>query len=268
MGSIEAALAAIESLGLGESINYAKIAKEYRANRSTLSRRHRAKTQPRKVKAINQQRLSPQQEQELIRYIKKLTERGLPPTRQMIQNFAASIARTSVSISWVDQFIKRNSTELISRWTTGIDSNRHKADSEAKYRLYFQLLQQKVSQYNIEPRNTYNMDEKGFLLGITSRSKRIFSRAMYERKEVRQAIQDGSRKWISLLACICADGSSIDPALIYQSNASNLQSSWVEEMNPEHHSVFITSSSSSWTNNKIGLAWLTEVFDCYTKKKA
>ncbi len=268
MDPIEAAIAAIESRDPTESFSYRKIAKEYGVVRSTLTRRHQAISVPHKVKAINQRKLSPQQEQELIRYIQKLTKRGLPPTRQMIQNFAASIARTSVSIGWVDQFIKRNSTELISRWATGIDSNRHKADSGAKYRLYFQLLQQKVSQYDIEPRNTYNMDEKGFLLGITSRLKRVFSRQMFKSKKVRQAIQDGNREWISLLACICADGSALDPALIYQATSGSVQSSWVEEINPKNHSAFITSSPSGWTNNDIGLAWLKQVFDRCTKAKA
>ena len=268
MGSIEAALAAIDSLEPGESINYTKIASNYQVDRSTLARRHQAISTPRIVKAINQRKLSPQQEQELIRYIEKLTQRGLPPTRPMIQNFAACIAKTSVSKAWVTRFINRNSTHLISRWTAGIDSNRHKADSGAKYSLYFDLLQQKISKYDIEPCHTYNMDEKGFLLGITTRLKRVFSRQLYESKEVRQAIQDGSREWISLIACICADGSAIEPALIYQAASGSLQSSWVEEINPEKHSAFITSSPSGWTNNEIGIAWLKQVFDRYTREKA
>jgi hypothetical protein len=268
MGSLEAALTAIESQNPEESINYSKFARDYNVERSTLRRRHQAISVPRKVKAINQRKLSTQQEQELIRYIKKLTERGLPPTRQMIQNFAACIAKTSVSMYWVDQFIKRHGTDLILKWTAGIDNNRYKADSGAKYSLYFDLLQQKISQYDIEPCNTYNMDEKGFLLGITSRSKRVFSRQMFKSKKIRQAIQDGNREWISLLACICADGSALDPALIYQATSGSVQSSWVEEINPKKHSAFITSSPSGWTNNDIGLAWLKQVFDRCTKAKA
>jgi hypothetical protein len=133
---------------------------------------------------------------------------------------------------------------LISRWTTGIDSNRHKADSLGKYEDYFQLLQQKIGQYQIETQHIYNMDEKGCLLGITSRSKRIFDRPLYESKAVRQAIQDSSREWISIIACICADGSALDPALIYQATSTDIQSSWIEDLNPQHHQVFITVSES------------------------
>jgi hypothetical protein len=53
--------------------------------------------------------------------------------------------------------------------------------------LYFEVLQQKITQYDIAPENTYNMDEKGFAIGVLGRTKRVFSRRQYEKKEVRQA---------------------------------------------------------------------------------
>ena len=81
-------------------------------------------------------------------------------------------------------------------------------------------------------------------------------------------MQDGSRAWISLLACICADGSALDPALIYEAGLEGLLSGWVEDINPEEYSAFITSSPSGWSNDKIGLAWLEQVFDCCTREKA
>ena len=58
----------------------------------------------------------------------------------------------------------------------GMDANRHNADSGHKYKLYFDLLQQKITEYNVKPENTYNMDEKGFAIRVLRRSKRIFSR--------------------------------------------------------------------------------------------
>ena len=149
-----------------------------------------------------------------------------------------------------------------------MDRNRHTADSRAKYSAYFDLLRDKISQYNIEPRHTYNMDEKGFLIGSTGRSKRVFSKRMWEKKEVTAAIQDSNREWISLLACVCADGSHLPPSLIYPSASGSIQSSWVEEVEPGKHSVHVTSSPSGWTNNDMGLAWLEQVFNRYTKEKA
>ncbi|KAF7570014.1 hypothetical protein PtrM4_100160 [Pyrenophora tritici-repentis] len=111
------------------------------------------------------------------------------------------------------------------------------------------------------------MDEKGFLVGITSRSKRIFSKRLYERKEVTKALQDGSREWTTLLACICADGTKIPPAIIYQGKGA-LRSGWVEDVEVNKHNVFVATSPSGWSNDNLGLAWLEQVFDRSTRKKA
>jgi hypothetical protein len=59
-----------------------------------------------------------------------------------------------------------------------MDRDRHHADSRDNYRLYFDLIYSKMREYNVEPRHTYNMDEKGFLIGILSHSKRAFSRQL------------------------------------------------------------------------------------------
>ena len=61
----------------------------------------------------------------------------------------------------------------------------------------------------MQPSCTYNIDKKGFLVSITGRSKRVFSRRMWEKKEVTAALQDGSREWITLIACVGADGEAL-----------------------------------------------------------
>jgi hypothetical protein len=129
MSSIEAALAAIESLKPGEKLVYTKIPEKYGVDRKTLAQRHQGASISRNTQAQNQQALHPQQEQELLRYIKQLTERGLPPTRAMIRRFASDIAKRELGKGWVDRYIKRYDVYLISRWATGIDRSRHQADS-------------------------------------------------------------------------------------------------------------------------------------------
>ena len=81
-------------------------------------------------------------------------------------------------------------------------------------------------------------------------------------------IQDGNREWITTIACICADGSSLPPALIYQAVSGNIQDTWLQDFDPTEHQAFFASSPSGWTNNDLGLAWLKRVFDCETKSKA
>ena len=162
----------------------------------------------------------------------------------MIKNFAKEIAGVKVSDTWVTRFPNRNSDKLTSQWTTGIDSERHKADSWQKREQYFDLMHQKIKQHHIEPQHTYNMDEKGFAIGKIGRSKRIFSKPLYKQKDTRQAPQDGNREWITLLSCICADGTALPPGLIYAAETQNVQSSWVDDLDKDEHSIFTAVSPS------------------------
>jgi hypothetical protein len=61
-------------------------------------------------------------------------------------------------------------------------ADRHAADSYEKYEAYFDLIARKIIEYGVEAQDTYNMDEKGFAAGVIGRSKRVFSKASYERK--------------------------------------------------------------------------------------
>jgi hypothetical protein len=98
------------------------------------------------------------------------------------------VAQEEVSEAWVSRFLKQNNTHLTSKWTTGKDCNKHVADSEESYHRYFELLHSKMRQYNIDAENVYNMNEKSFFVGITGRSKRVFSKAAWQRKEKTQAL--------------------------------------------------------------------------------
>ena len=67
----------------------------------------------------------------------------------------------------------------------GLDHNRSRADSTFKYTLYFELLRKKIEQYGVEPQHIYNIDKKGFLVGILLKIKRIFSRRRYKEGSIK-----------------------------------------------------------------------------------
>jgi hypothetical protein len=136
MAPIDDAVAAYKSQSLPERSTLKEYANYFEVDRSTLGRRVRGVTRSKPDASAAQQKLNPQQEHELVLYIEQLTKRGLPSTRPMIQNFAATIAQTSVSKAWVSRFIDRNSNDLITKWTAGMDAVRHQADSSLKYKLY------------------------------------------------------------------------------------------------------------------------------------
>jgi hypothetical protein len=267
MAPIEDALAAIEAQELGEKLVYQEYADKYNVNRSTLSRRHRRVCQSREDYAASKQVLTPAQELELVEYIKALTEKGLPPTREMIQNFSSTLAPWELSESWVTRFLHRHNLELTIQWSPGLDRQRHQADSLGKYNSYFDLLHSKMVEHDVEPRFTYNMDEKGFMIGVEGRSKRVFSKKVWVKGGCKAALQDGNREWITVLPTICADGTSLPTGIIYQAENGNIRDTWVKDLITSEDHLFVSSSPSGWTNDEIGLAWLTDVFDRYTKEK-
>jgi hypothetical protein len=268
MTQIDNAIAAIGASPSGDKLSYWQAAIQFKVDCSTLRRRHKEGQTSVEAKNIRQRKLHPQQEAELVQYIKDLTKKTLPPTRQMIQNFTSQVAGCDVSASWVTQFINRHCINLITKWITSMDYQRHQADSLLKYDLYFDLLHSKMTEYNVQPHNIVNMDEKGFLIGVLSHSKRVFSWELWEKKEVTAALQDGSREWITLLAAICADGEVLPTGIIYASQNSTLRDTWVAGIKAGKHDVFVGSTSLGWSNNDVGLAWLEQVYDCCTKKKA
>jgi hypothetical protein len=148
MDPIQEAIEFLELREAGNNFLYRQVAKMFGVEYSTLAQRHQGQSQ---LKGTLHRSLHSQQETELIQYIKGLTEQRLPPTRTMIRNFASSLARKDISDSWVTCFLNRNSSHLISRWQTGMDRKRHKADSGAKYSLYFELLHNKIREYSVEP---------------------------------------------------------------------------------------------------------------------
>ncbi|KAF1362722.1 hypothetical protein EJ07DRAFT_106390, partial [Lizonia empirigonia] len=141
--SLDAALAEIAQLRPSEQIFYAHFAKKYGVDRSTLSRRHRGVTRSRDAADKDRHNLSPQQEEDLVKYIQQLNERLLPPTRDMIRNFASEMAQKRVSESWVARFIKKYSDRFTLLWDSPIESPRHRPDSAEKYRQYFEILREK-----------------------------------------------------------------------------------------------------------------------------
>jgi len=127
MAPIDEALADLESQDV---LNYSATARKYGVCRSTLTRRHKGQTvSKQEFLSEVQQCLNNTQEEVLIRHINLLTDRGMPPTSQIVKNLAEEIIKRPVGKNWVSSFVYRHKDELKSVYLRTMDNLRIKADS-------------------------------------------------------------------------------------------------------------------------------------------
>lgn len=236
-------------------------------HRTTTLRRAKGQIQSRQEYREQCGLLSKVQEQRLLQHIDELTRRGLPPNHHNVRIFAQNICGKLPGKNWPSQFVRRHAASITSQYLVGFDICRKKADNWWLINHYFELVQEKWKQYNYAPENVYNMDEKGFMIGMLQKTKRIFTKSWLEQGKLQGAAQDGNRTWITLVAGICMDGTSLPPALIYPAESGDIQDSWLDDYQ-EDEECYFTSSPSGWTNDELAMEWLTKVFDRATKAKA
>jgi hypothetical protein len=262
---MEAALRELASPGCPP---IATVARKYGVNRSTLSRRFHTKTSSKASSDEEHRLLSNHQEDILIKYIGSLCEKCLPPTSRFVNNIAAELAGRPPSKNWCSRFVSRHRDKLDGRYLNTIDLSRHKADSRASYKQYFETIGRKIEEYQITTDNIYNMDEKGFMIGQLQKSHRVFTKDTYKSNKLVVIGQDGNREWITVLATICADGTALSPTLIYKAISGNIQDTWLEDFDPQEHTCHFGASPNGWTSDDHGFEWLQSVFDKETRGKA
>ena len=106
------------------------------------------------------------------------------------------------------------------------------------------------------------------MIGLSRSIKRVISIEALKSKRTERASQDGRREFITLIASICADGSHLTPALIYQGASHDLQDTWLDDLNPVRDQAFFASSENGWSSDLLGQPWLESVFNRLTKEKA
>ena len=94
---------------------------------------------------------------------------------------------------------------------------------------YLKVVGEKMEKYSILSENMYNVDgERGFLIGKLQKAQSVFTKDLHKLGKLAAAGQDGNREWITVVAAICADGSSLSQALIYRATSGNLQDTYLD----------------------------------------
>ncbi|KAF2436707.1 hypothetical protein EJ08DRAFT_644334, partial [Tothia fuscella] len=123
--------------------------------RSTISCCKRGKYIPRDQYIESKYLISTTQQKILVKHINQYTNYSIPPTVEIFP-----------------RFLKRWSDTLDSSFLSTIDKNRQAIDNYTEYRVYFNKVEIVIRKYRVLPQNTYNIDEKGFLIGLLQKSKR------------------------------------------------------------------------------------------------
>jgi hypothetical protein len=93
-----------------------------------------------------------------------------------VSEIASQLGGRAPGHNWCSRFVERHGDELDSRSLNSLDLERQQADSVTSFERYFPIIGDKIEEYGILPENTYNMDEKGFLLGRIIKARRIFQK--------------------------------------------------------------------------------------------
>jgi hypothetical protein len=94
-------------------------------------------------------------------------------------------------------------------------------------------------------------------MGVISTAKVITGA---ERSNRPVSVQPGNREWVTAIDCICADGQSLPPVIIFEGKMH--QSTWYDTELPGDWVIGV--SDNGWTDNILGLTWLKNVFEKHT----
>ena len=113
--------------------------------------------------------------------------------------------------TWLRGFLNRH-PELSSKFASGLNCQRALSSKPESIKDYFQKLQMLLWKHNFLPHNIYNMDEKGFLLGISNQAKVTVRRG----RGPPQEIENGSRELITAVDTYSANNTMLPLMVIYQ----------------------------------------------------
>jgi DDE superfamily endonuclease len=202
---------------------------------------------------LNGRKLTPTEEQTIIRYILDLDARGFAPRLCEVADMADKLLGVRsgglVGKHWAERFITR-SNELKMAFNRAKDLQRILQENPEIISAWFKLVEDTKAKYGVLDDDVHNFDETGFQMGVIG-SMKVVTGA--ERRTRPELIQPGDREWVTVIQSICAAGYATPPFIIYKGRVHI--SAWYEEADiPRDWKLSV--SKNGWTNNALSLAWL------------
>jgi len=179
----------------------------------------------------------------IVTYATNLADQGWPLSLKRLKEHANEICRAhygedfeGVGQNWAKRFVERHSERLKQYWSRPLDNSRARAVNPATKEAFFKLLESTIKGEEgdepIPPELIYGVDESGIQEGIGTRERVLGA----VHKKVQHQQRSGERENITVIVTICADGTSIPPAVIFK--GEGFQASWKQD-NPLNASCII-----------------------------
>lgn len=195
-----------------------KFAKTHGVDRITLTRytndAHITKTESSRMR----QKLSPEEEGAVVNASIDRGRRGFPLTHDRVERIANSIIRNrtgtdeKVGKNWVERFLARHEDQLHTYWTKHLPGNRAGAVNPTNVRSWEDVVEEEVIVPGIRPEDMYGMDETHMPPEFAQMRRVIAGKG----KSVQYEQGGSSWETITVLATICADGSTLRPNVIFK----------------------------------------------------
>jgi hypothetical protein len=187
--------------------------------------------------------LLPEEIQIVITHIIQSANQGFPLTHRRLKEDVDRILRgrlgkdfseEGVGKKWTQRFIEKHSDQLKTAWSTPLESKRAQAVNPNTNAAWWELLGNTLEEHNIEVENIYGVDEVGCQPYGADRERVIGGKRAGPHYQQRT----GNRENITVLVTICADGSSLPPAVIFKGKGFYVK--W-KQNNPADASCVIVS---------------------------
>ena len=252
---------ALQAIRTGEVNSIRAAHRAYNIPESTLRARLNGTTNRRTAHQYRK-RLSIQQEEFLVDWILEQESQGFPPSHARCREMASRILRMNgdtqeLGKRFVTKFIRDN-PRIASVVGRPIEQARIDGTHPEAIQEFYTLYERIVREFNIQPCNTWNMDEHGIALGVCANSYVLGS----SKKKRSYVKSPESREWVSIIEVVSPTGGFIRPLVIFKGTAP--QTSHFPTDTPDWR---YTGSTNGWTTNSKGLSWLTTMYEPETRPR-
>ena len=201
--------------------------------------------------------LLPKEEKTIIDFILELASRGWPLNKQWTRDHVNKICQArlgaefpegGVGECWVDRFLDRHRDLVQTYRAHPLESLRGQAVNPFTHRGFYDLLGRTLktgdNRSPITEGNIYRSDESGFQTGTGSSNEKVIGAAG---KRIQHQQKTGNRENITVMVTICADGTSVPPAVIFK--GSKYLVKWKQDNPTNALYVYIHRNARSLHNN-------------------